>query len=209
MIQTSLATVELVPELSQYFTPEWLAVKTAGVVSKHFWGDRCRILEPHCGAGALVRQLVRHGFTPQDIVANDIDPRLTKLVAAEFPKVSVTTGPAQNIAFERDSFDLVVMNSPYENGQDIEALELGLFFSPVVYAIVRSELEQFVEMHRKVLSKASITWQALCVGRPAFECSGGNGGGGRFETMVIRLDRGVTHVGTSKVNKEYWFKVDK
>ncbi len=214
-MQVNLNGLELVGELSQWFTPDWLAERIGRAVRQHFTGTP-RILEPTAGDGALVAGLIAAGFPVECITAVETDPRLCRVLRERFPGLEVVCMQAQ-LLDPALRFDVVVGNTPYENGQDVEFANLALRYAPVAYLVVRSELLQMVSFHEDVLSHAEVTWEARCVGRPSFRGaqskSGKKTGSGLFEVTVARL-RGlalpkVENVETCSIPVEYWRKPTK
>jgi phospholipid N-methyltransferase len=85
------------------------------------------VLEPSAGTGNILRacfHLNGEGFSgvpaAGDLVAVEINPSLTQLLANEFPKAKVVNGDF--LAFNGDlgTFDRILMNPPFENAVDIK-----------------------------------------------------------------------------------------
>jgi 16S rRNA G1207 methylase RsmC len=85
-----------------------------------------RVLEPSAGTGSLLRALER--WTPladyEGVTAIEINPSLVAGINKHFPPVATTCGDF--LRFDpRDlgSFDVIVMNPPFANAQDIAHIQ--------------------------------------------------------------------------------------
>jgi predicted RNA methylase len=114
--------------LSQFDTPPAIADRVA------VWaGVRpgMRVLEPSAGLGHLALAIRRRGADP---VCGEIDPeRVAALRRAGFNAVEedfLALNPAWR------AFDLVVMNPPFERGQDLEHVLHAIMFAPQVVALL-------------------------------------------------------------------------
>jgi SAM-dependent methyltransferase len=64
-----------------------------------------RVLDVGAGTGALTRELVARGAT---VVALEPSPEFTRALRLRFPQMEVHEGPAEELPFADDSFDLAV-----------------------------------------------------------------------------------------------------
>lgn len=95
-------------KLAQYFTPPDIAnfmIQLADVDAKS------AILEPSCGAGVFLEQLITQGF--QNITAYEIDPTL----ARNYPKIHYESFVSADI---QKRFELVIGNPPYIRWKHLE-----------------------------------------------------------------------------------------
>lgn len=79
-----------------------------------------RILEPSCGTGNLVREILARGTPPEDVRAVEISPDVAREFAHDFPGVPLTVGDFLEETAESlgGPFDRVVMNPPFHRGED-------------------------------------------------------------------------------------------
>lgn len=125
---------ELKPSLSQWFTPPWLALRMARWVSR-----TARVLEPSCGGGALIDGLLRAGHAPELITGVDIDPAWTVHCSSLWPDVRVWTGYFESLPLP--SFDVVVMNPPFEDNQHLRSVLRALELAPTVIGLFPASFE--------------------------------------------------------------------
>lgn len=160
---TGLEHEERKRDLSQFFTPSWLAKMLWRWCPQRRAGGPWRILEPAAGTGSLVVPMMSSVRAP-DVVAYELDPdniaRLAQVGVARPNHLIVR--PRDFLAQTAEQvgrFDLSVMNPPYEDDQDVEfilhALEcapqaIGLFSAAIVYSDRRwTKLWRWVDIRRK------------------------------------------------------------
>jgi protein-L-isoaspartate O-methyltransferase len=85
-----------------------------------------RVLEPSAGTGALLSVLnpAGHGTTQ----AVEINPTLANELHRKFPLIGVVCADFLSCGSELGTFDRVIMNPPFANGQDIHHIEHALTF---------------------------------------------------------------------------------
>lgn len=184
--------------LSQWFTPPTLAadvVEWAGVahgVVPAGWNPNdkrpIRVLEPSSGNGALVRPLVAAGA---EVTAIEIDLRYFGELNAY---KSVRTVRDDFLALQVHSlgtFDLVVMNSPFERtkrcklGQDVAFILHALEFAPRVVCIVRSAIQHGQRRKEALWKHVRMTRKVDLCERPEFGT--GDGPGAQSDFIVAEL----------------------
>ncbi len=126
---------ELLPELSQYHTPQRLAermVEWAMPVSQHLF----RVLEPSAGGGNIVRELVRVGSR---VTAFEVDPRWVRVLQEQFDETdAVTVREADFLRAGVFHHDLAVMNPPLDQGEGLLHVKHALGMVPRVVTLLRS-----------------------------------------------------------------------
>lgn len=188
---------------SQWFTPPELAAKVVEWAHPDYClhGHKMRVLEPSAGNGALVRPLLAAGA---EVAAVEMDARYqleleTFLRGPHRPLIwnflECTTGGL-------GSFDLCVMNPPYENGLDVQFILHALKFAPRVVGIFRSALLHGQERKAKLWSQVRPTRIAFLAERPKF----GEGGGARSDFIVCELQRApqVPAEMAARATLEWW-----
>ena len=181
------------PALSQWHTPQNLADRMAA------WCVRpgLRVLEPCAGGGALVRAALACGG---HVSAVEIDPAWAQTLRAEYADVDIQTADFFKLVpplyDQPDAHALVLMNSPYEDGQDALWIERALEFAPQVVALVPSRILYGVSKYERIWSKHTLARLANLVRRPVFA-----GSGGKFDLCVVDVKRGLCF-GETRV--EWW-----
>lgn len=111
--------VEAVSAPSLFPTPPELAARVideAGIESLH------RVLEPSAGTGNLVDEILRRGAC--EVVAIEANPTVGQALRARFtetdPRLSVCVRDFMTVNGELGRFDRIVMNPPFERGQDAQ-----------------------------------------------------------------------------------------
>jgi predicted RNA methylase len=122
------------PELSQLFTPLWLARRIAQRWVRREW----HVLEPCVGRGNLVQGLLDAGHSPMRIFGVELDSRWVTFARKRFDeRVPVIEADFRQWLPHR-TFDCVTMNPPWEDNLHMEfvlrALELAPFVNIVVPA---------------------------------------------------------------------------
>ena len=120
-----------VAELSQWFTHP----KTAEVL--HLWArlkPGARVLEPSCGDGALIRLRLDLDWTAVDVDRSRGArlPEAVPFICADFLQLTIN---------ELGHFDAIMMNSPYEDGADLDHLTHALDFGTEVIALVKGDID--------------------------------------------------------------------
>lgn len=164
--------------LSQYFTPPELAqrvVEWAMPMSARYTknqGQPVRVLEPSAGNGALVRPLVDAGA---HVTAVELDERYIAALRA----LGALTFRADFLKLQPPSagegFDLVLQNTPYEEGQDVQFILHALKFAPRVVGIFQAGIEYGVDRFDDLWSKVRPT-RILKLKRRWFKSQDGKGG---------------------------------
>lgn len=184
------------PELSQWYTPPDLAqhiVEWALQPCGWAWSrgaEELEVFEPSAGRGALAFPLRERVRT---VTCCDIDPQ-----NAEFLKrKGFTTYAADFLELDPDvigPFHLVVMNSPFEDGQTEEHALHALNFADRV--VFHGPLTTLAGQDRRkgIWSVVSLTRLDICSTRPSYGEGGGKTEMATFE-VVPELQDGVrTHI---------------
>lgn len=137
----------LLPSLSQWPTPHFLARLLTRWVQP---GER--VLEPSCGGGNLIAALLERGHDPKLITGVEIDPAWVEHARARFDgSVRIALGdfldPLQT-NFAPKSFDVVLMNSPFEDGIHGRFIERALQVAETVIGIFPVAVEFTAERNR-------------------------------------------------------------
>lgn len=104
-------------ELDAYMTPAW-AVR-AFLASELIPTKDVTILEPACGDGSILRELVRAGFAESDLFATELDPLVAEQTRKRFPAARVFTTDFLKLPVRYNgAFDLVITNPPYASAFD-------------------------------------------------------------------------------------------
>lgn len=186
--------------LAQWFTPPRLADR--------LWNRMdpvrgLRVLEPAAGRGALIRPMFGR-FAPRRVVAYEIDARLAPELRRVGPRVEVRIGDFLK-AKNPGSFDLAVMNPPYEDDRDVAFLTRALEVAPRVIGIFRSDFLHGVDRWNEVWRHVDIVQAACLVGRPRFSESPGVPMSD-FVALHVRRRRGPPRelAEPSEVRWEWW-----
>ncbi len=116
-LETGTITDEKV-RLQQFFTPTAIADMAVRELREGRILRTCSVLEPSCGNGQLVKALIRQAVHPENIEACELDRDLAFAVRREHG-VSVFHGDFMKYDPLDIAFDLVIMNPPFSNGQDL------------------------------------------------------------------------------------------
>jgi hypothetical protein len=136
-------------DLSQWFTPPWLADRIWSWWLSDHGGkrDAFRVLEPAAGVGALLRPALRNGSVRPATWAVEIDPEkaaVLRELSVLYPVLSVLEGNFLSLAnggvLDQAWFDLALMNPPYENDRDVAFIRHALLFATDVVGVFRSAL---------------------------------------------------------------------
>lgn len=157
-------------ELSQYFTPAWLARRAATLIPLETEGRPTRVLEPSAGRGNLVEGLRANGMRTAMITAVERDERWLPFLLERFGGLQVHHADflswAPSTPLPR--FDYAFMNPPYEDGADVAHVVRALELCDRVIAIVKSDFEYGAERDRVLWSRARVTRRRILVDRPDF-----------------------------------------
>lgn len=186
--------LERAQELDQYFTRPALA---KAVVEWANIQPGARVLEPSCGAGAMVR------WMPEGcpIDAMDIDPAVFDQWDVS-PKIAAALIWGEDFLQHQassDAYDLAVMNPPYgyvgsgkvRQAADRLHVQHALRMCPEVIVLVRANFLWGQERYNHVLRFARVVRMAVLVHRPSFHgpAVAVDGKGGQHEMMVLHLER--------------------
>ncbi len=186
-------------ERSQWFTPMPIARRMVA------WAGCIRpdaVLEPSCGSGNLVAA-VRERWEFTTIEAVELDPFYVGNTRARFDddfRTSVYGGSFLDHPPIGDSFDLCVMNPPYEDGLDGRFLAKAMDVSDRLIALVRLAALVGQARTEAVWSRCkpdgdfALRGLALFAGRPRFEAGRAIGdreadGSAKADFCVVKLSR--------------------
>ena len=189
-------------ELSQFFTPAWLARRAARWLPK-----TGRILEPSAGRGNLIEAALRQGVSIDRIQAIELDAAWCNVLRQRWPGLWLYA--------ETDFLELhpeplpgaAFMNPPYEDDQDARHVALALEWCGRAIVIVKADFEYSAERDRVLWRKARVVRRGICVDRPAFgetEEKGGGGAARNYVALDIRPEYDVG--GAYAVLEERWRK---
>lgn len=186
--------LERAQELDQYFTRPALA---KAVVEWANIQPGARVLEPSCGAGAMVRWMphsaVVHAMDIDQAVLDTWDEerksRLGFQVLGDFLQHQASS----------DAYDIAIMNPPYgftgsgkvRQAADRLHVQHALRMCPEVICLVRANFLWGQERYNHVLRFARVVRMAVLVHRPSFHgpAVAVDGKGGQHEMMVLHLER--------------------
>lgn len=187
------------PELSQWFTPRKLAhrlVSWAGIRGR-------TVLEPSCGDGAFLEPLIMQGCC---VHAYDIDPIMVNQLQGDPAWLTVecvdflTVSPPNldgDMLVECIGYDWVVMNPPYDGGQDRLHIAHALRFAPKVLVLIRTAGLHGLDAFSKIWSQFHVKHIGLMVSRPAFYLGGSVQDSPRHDSCAVIFDR--DHTGPTTV----------
>lgn len=169
------------PELSQLFTPLWLARRMARRWVRREW----HVLEPSVGRGNLVRGLLDAGHFAQRITGIDIDGRWVDFCRAEFEgRVHFMEGNFLRWLPHR-TYDCVQMNPPWEDNLHMEFALRALELAPHVNMVVPASFEFSEARDSKLFqARAVVNRRAILPYRVKFDGKGG------FDTDCVALQLG-------------------
>lgn len=178
--------------LSQWHTPPAVAQRLAEWLPPHgIDGRPLEVLEPSAGGGALV-DAVRIARPAARITALEIDRRWADHLRDRYAgddgvEVSCDSFLAGEMA---DAWDAVVMNPPWDRGQDGVFLARAMDAAPLVIALLPASVLEGARRHRAIWSYVERgDWHAQVrhfIRRPRF---GGDFGGGMKPVCALRLVR--------------------
>lgn len=184
---------------STWFTPLPIArrmVAWAGAVQPR------SILEPSCGSGNLIKAC-RERWTHATIEAVELDPHYVDRSLDRFAgdvRTHILRGSFLDVQPIGDSFDLCVMNPPYEDGLDGRFLARAMDVSDRVIALVRLAALVGQARTEAVWSRCRpdgdfvLRGLALFSGRPRFEAGRSigdreDGGSAKADFCIVKLSR--------------------
>lgn len=188
-------------DASQWFTPMAIAhrmVRWCGDIKPD------AILEPSCGSGNLIAAC-RERWTYATIEAVELDPFYVDKARdrfAEDVRTNIFGGSFLDAQPIGDSYDLCVMNPPYEDGLDGKFLAAAMDRSKRVVALVRLAALVGQARTEAVWSRCApggdfvLRGLALFAGRPRFEAGRAvgdreDGGSAKADFCVVKLSRRV------------------
>lgn len=164
--------------LSQWDSPRDLATQVARFAQIK---PKDKVLEPSAGLGSLAIAARNLGA---DVFCVEIDPdRVALLEAQDFPVLSGDFLGA-NLC---DSYDLALMNPPYEGGQDVAHVEKALALAVRVVAVVRLNFLAGVDRAERIWDRHGLAKLAICSRRPRF---GGSSSTAESDFCVVEIRRG-------------------
>lgn len=169
-------------DLSQWYTDPAVAhqmVKSFGVHRE------VRVLEPAAGQGALIHPVLRLGDA--SVVAYELDPTNLGTLEALGPRVEVR---GRDFLADPDPgrFDVVVMNSPYEDDQDVDFVLRALEVAPRAVALLRAAFDYSAGRWDRVWRWVDPRRRVRLSARPSF----GEGTGARSDFQILELTRRTT-----------------
>lgn len=169
------------PELSQYFTPRWIADRMAAWIGPY----ETTVLEPSAGGGALVEAALRLGIEAAAITAVELDPRWAQVLRAKFPGVHVRLEDFLRLQTAH-RWHTALMNPPYENALHSAFVSHALDLCHVVIALVPSSIEYGAARDAELwASKAMVTRRARLPNRVKF----GGDNQASFDSVCLRIVR--------------------
>lgn len=193
--------------LSQWFTPEGIALGMARWALELAPKRHCRILEPSAGSGALTRALFDvFGQAGQDayVDAHEIDPRWAEQLPAgvrtdarRFFEMHVHEGDFRVAKRPDFIYSVSCMNPPYEGGMDGLFLEACMTCSDGIVILIRSAALHGAGRCKAIWRRCQpggewvIPRLAKCEDRPDFEGSGAVKAteGAKSEFSVVQMRR--------------------
>jgi predicted RNA methylase len=183
---------ELRRDLSQFFTPAWLAERVWTWAWKSTQAHRMRVLEPSAGRGALIRATLNDPATsrPAYVCAFDVDP--SNIAALEELRQSpAAAGCRFDVRFESfiaadidERFDLALMNPPFEDNQDVAFIEAASAHADRAVSICPARIE-FSEGRSDFWRWHDITRKVVLEKRPRF----GGHTTGQTDFIVLEMVR--------------------
>jgi predicted RNA methylase len=182
---------ELRRDLSQFFTPAWLAER----VWTWAWRQeprRLRVLEPSAGRGALIRAALNDPATsrPAFVCAFDVDPS-NIAVLEELRQSPLVAGCRFDVRAEdftsadiTERFGLALMNPPFEDNQDVEFIEAACKHAERAVSICPARIE-FSEGRSDFWRWHDITRKVILEKRPRF----GGHTTGQTDFIVLEIVR--------------------
>ena len=172
-------------DLSQWYTPpekakliwEWSRGATA-----------TRILETSAGQGALIAPSIAGGGLSQ-WTAYEIDPRNVEILRAKWPELDLRP---RDFTMDDNpgSFDLAIMNPPYEGELDVAHVLHALRHCNRVVALLRSAFSHGGDRWDAFWRWVNPTRKVTLAGRPKF----GGGGSPKSDFCLFEFSGGLRSV---------------
>jgi predicted RNA methylase len=180
--------------LSQWDTPDELADKIAWL---SLINPDMRVLEPSAGLGSLACAIRRQGVANVHCV--ELDPERAenlRLLGFDVTCADFLTLKPEDIG----KFDRIVMNSPFEDGQDSEHLAHAMKFSGFVVAHVPVRILCGKRNHERLWSRFTLDRVAFNISRPMYA---GSESTGRSDMCTVRMfNHGTSNF--AEVSVEWW-----
>lgn len=195
-------------ELSQFFTPPWLAARTWAWMMPAAPRLPMRVLEPSAGDGALIRPLLARLAPETHVVAYEIDMRHV----VELERLRASAGLPSEIRgvdflgadLGGERFEISVLNPPYEDGQEIAFTEKVLGCSDRVGGIFRAAM-LFGQKRNAFWRWTDVRRMALLSDRPDF--GGDHSAKADFVVLDLQRRRAARRQGeASTSNVEWWLR---
>jgi phospholipid N-methyltransferase len=88
-----------------------------------------RVLEPSAGTGRLVQQILEHGCFHEDLTMVEINGSLAQTLRTVYPTCRMFQDDFLELTVEKlGRFDVILMNPPFANGQDIAHIKYARKF---------------------------------------------------------------------------------
>lgn len=127
-------------ELSQFYTPPWLAFRCWQWAFRGDSPRRPSILEPSAGQGALLDPIFRLGIQFKELDAIDIDPDNCAFLRTRLSPYENANVICSNFLEETGigHYNVSVFNPPYEDGKDVAFCEKVCGCTDNAIAILRT-----------------------------------------------------------------------
>jgi SAM-dependent methyltransferase len=187
------------PSLGQWHTPMAVCRRLAQWIPVGR-----RILEPSCGAGNIIAALLDAGHQPENITGVEIDPAWAEHTRRRFDlRVSIYDGDFLSMGFGA-GFDVVAMNSPFENNLHLEFVLRALQLAPAVIGVFPCAFEFSGERDAKLwATKGIVVRRARLPNRVDY----GGSQSPSFDSCVLSIRRRVEPRRVdevTQVNEEVW-----
>lgn len=216
-------TIDLNPDLAQWFTPDWLAdhlIDSARVPQGY--GRPLRVLEPSAGNGALLCALARQGFGDYDIDVDvvELDARFgfdlereARVTEDVFDRLSARGEICIRVEIcdylERpapsERYDIAITNPPFTRGMEGPFMAKLLDECNFIAAILPSRSLHGIARYDAIWKRFELTGRAApewairsikyCKRRPRF--AGTNGG--KDEIVIVAMER-TAESGSTLIN---------
>jgi len=170
------------PESSQWWTPLWLALKAASLMTVG-----ARIIEPSCGSGNLIEALLRLGHDPCDIVGVERDPAWAKFARERFGgRVTILCADFLDPSLSGlGLFDECLQNPPFEEGLHEAFVLRALDLAPTVVGVLPVSIEYGKDRDAGLWSQARVEFRARLPERVKY----GGDHSASFDTVALRIRR--------------------